>query len=104
MRHPFTLLFLCATPFTLLSLCATPSLCVAIMFVNASTQFTTCARRRRTLITHAIPFVSACLYLLLLLFCVTVYDMCKAASHRIRIVDTRLLRKSGGKSSDVNNE
>jgi cyclic pyranopterin phosphate synthase len=27
----------------------------------------------------------------------TVYDMCKALSHEIRIVDVRLVRKSGGR-------
>ena len=29
----------------------------------------------------------------------TVYDMCKALSHNIRILDVRLLRKSGGRRS-----
>ena len=29
----------------------------------------------------------------------TVYDMCKALSHDIRIVETRLIRKTGGKRS-----
>jgi len=31
----------------------------------------------------------------------TVYDMCKSLSHDIRIVDQRLLSKSGGKSGPV---
>lgn len=30
----------------------------------------------------------------------TVYDMCKAVSHNIRITDIRLLEKTGGKSGD----
>ena len=28
----------------------------------------------------------------------TIYDMCKALSHEIRILETRLLEKTGGKS------
>ena len=31
----------------------------------------------------------------------TVYDMCKAASHGMVIEDTRLVSKKGGKSGDV---
>jgi len=32
----------------------------------------------------------------------TIYDMCKALSHEITIVQTRLLEKSGGRSGDIN--
>ena len=32
----------------------------------------------------------------------TIYDMCKALSHNITIVQTRLLEKAGGRSGDVN--
>jgi cyclic pyranopterin phosphate synthase len=32
----------------------------------------------------------------------TIYDMCKALSHDITIVQTRLLEKSGGRSGDLN--
>ena len=31
----------------------------------------------------------------------TIYDMCKALSHDITIVQTRLLEKSGGRSGDI---
>lgn len=34
----------------------------------------------------------------------TVYDMCKAVQRDIKITDTRLLKKSGGKSGDFVNE
>jgi cyclic pyranopterin phosphate synthase len=32
----------------------------------------------------------------------TIYDMCKALSHDITIVQTRLLAKTGGRSGDIN--
>ena len=34
----------------------------------------------------------------------TVYDMCKALSHKMIITDTKLLKKSGGKSNFLHNE
>jgi cyclic pyranopterin monophosphate synthase len=34
----------------------------------------------------------------------TIYDMCKAIDRGMRITDIRLVKKSGGKSGDYNNE